>query len=360
LKLENFTIFLTDRCNYTCTYCYQSREINKVDQATIERALHYFYPYFADECTVDFYGGEPLLAFEEITQSVAYLHKLNKKKKKKLIYSFTTNGSLINEEILSYLNTKKFKIMVSFDGLAQEISRPQGSFKKIVSILKKFQYYPSIGLSSNSVFTPQTIHYMTDSMKFLVNEFGLVDNNNQIDTAQYWTNAEISQLERELQRLRQYLVEFYEASGNIPVRNYRPVKAMDLFWCSACRNRMSISPDGKVWGCYLFHSYFKGKERTKDYEKFCLGDLSSLIDNFETIYQKKLPHYSKLRIDHFFTEKNFCMMCEDLEECRLCPVYAGFSGSVLGRIQSWQCEIEKLLRKERQLFLKEIDYFTSS
>src|SRR3990170_2286015 len=126
MELSSLTIILTDQCNFNCAYCYQKKGKQRLDSAVLTRAVRFFQPFFARECFIDFYGGEPLLAFEEIRRTVEQIERLSKKRGIKAHYSLTTNGSLLNDYILDFLEDHEFSVLLSFDGLAQDISRRKG------------------------------------------------------------------------------------------------------------------------------------------------------------------------------------------------------------------------------------------
>ena len=67
-----------------------------------------------DNVGIGFYGGEPFMNFPLIRQAVEYADKLFVGKN--VEYSLTTNGTLMTDEIISYLNDHDFRVMFSIDG----------------------------------------------------------------------------------------------------------------------------------------------------------------------------------------------------------------------------------------------------
>jgi uncharacterized protein len=96
-------------------------------RSTIEKAVRFFYPFFDEEVIIFFYGGEPLLAFDNIRYAVSFLEEKNREGGGKLDFYITTNGSLVTDEMLHFFDSHEFSIMLSFDGLAQDIGRKPGS-----------------------------------------------------------------------------------------------------------------------------------------------------------------------------------------------------------------------------------------
>lgn len=354
MEFSGLTFIVTEDCNFNCTYCYQTKGKRSIDPSTIENALDFFLPFLTEECYINFYGGEPLLAFDRIKHAVATVQKTNNRLKKHVRFSVTTNGSLIDHDVLKFLNENKFLLLLSFDGLAQDISKKDGSFDQIVSIIKETLDYSDIDLETNSVFTPATVGYLSRSIQFII-ELGVPSIDLSLDKFSPWDSASLFQLEKELRALREFLLTSYDNPENIPLVDFRSKPKKDIFCCFAGKDRMAITPDGELWGCCLFPDFFKGKEKTADYKKYCFGDLESFVENYETVYPEILSNFSTLRTDHFFTQETFCILCDDLEECGVCPLDTASSGSITKRIPTWMCKIKKIFRKEKKLLWKKLE-----
>ena len=324
-----------------------------MDMALLKKAFDYFSPFFNDTPHISFYGGEPLLAFELIKKSVDYI--LGKKLKKKFQFALTTNGSLLNTEMLEFFSRHKFSLLLSFDGLAQEILRKKDSFEKVLANVKKTLTYPGIDVATNSVFAPESLHLLSESLKFIVG-LGIKEVQVSISTISNWNREAILLLEKELEKTKNFLIPIYKKTGAVPVDIFIKKTQKGLFGCNAGAARMTTAADGKLWGCYLFSDYFKGKEETKGYRKYCFGDLDTFIENREEIYPRILANYEKLRMDYFSTPDRFCMECDDLLECYVCPVDAALSGAVLGNIPSHLCEINKVLRNAKLRLWEKLDH----
>jgi uncharacterized protein len=119
---------VTDDCNFDCQYCYQKKGNTYIDFCTLKKAIDFFFPFLSNECTINFYGGEPLLNFPKIRQTTEYITENKKTIKNRIVFSITTNGSLINQEMLEFLNQNLFLLLISFDGIAQDLSRKKGMY----------------------------------------------------------------------------------------------------------------------------------------------------------------------------------------------------------------------------------------
>ncbi len=355
MEISNLTFIVTDDCNFNCSYCFQKKEKKTINNAAIEKAVDFFYPFLKSDkkIQIGFYGGEPLLAYEQIKYATQLLQEKNKKGNKKIEFSVTTNGTLLTEKMLDFFNRHKFVVLLSFDGLAQDKGRKKGTLEQMVEVMKRLQGYPGIRPEINSVFSPQTIGDFSESLRFIIEQEGPEITFN-LSSMEEWSSSDLDTLKKELERLTDFLVLFYKKNGKIPVKNFQaPNPAPGIFRCSAGRDYMAVTPEGKVWGCFLFHDYFKTREQDPQYKDYYFGTLPDFIANQKNRYPEILANYNALRQDFFQVEgreANFCFLCEDVGGCMVCPVNAAYSTGSLGKISCCKCELTKIQRNARRNF----------
>lgn len=306
-------------------------------------------PKLTRVCFINFYGGEPLLSYDLIKRTVSSLNEKNKKFVRVINYSITTNGSLITEEIIRFFNDNKFSVMLSFDGLVQDISREKNTSEEIVLIIDRLLDCPSINLEINSVFTPKTINYLSESMKFII-ELGVSNVNFSLSLLDLWDRMALKKLENELRKLNDFLLGNYKRKDAVPVVNFRRGQEKGIFYCAAGKDRMAITPEGKIWGCFLFYDYFKRKKDAREYDKYCFGNLDNFIEHYKTIYPLISSNYAQLSMENFSTRDRDCHLCPELEGCSVCPVIASFALGPLGQIPGYICDIQKIKMKEIKKF----------
>ena len=327
--------------------------------STIEKAADFFYPFLQEQAYIIFFGGEPLLAFDQIRHAVSLFLEKEKTGGKKLKFSLTTNGRLLSGEILDFLDTHCFTLVLSYDGQAQEICRGPCSRPFMLELIRRInrEAYPDIEFSTNSVFTPTTVNLLSQSLRSIV-EMGVTEVRLSLAEDQPWDEACLIVLEKELDKLRDFLISYYKEKGIIPVINFRPAKPRiaekNVFRCDGGRNRMAIGPEGDLWGCLVFHGYLKDNRDRDDFSTYSFGKLDHFIENFETIYPRVLSNYTALRQDCFFTGEQFCFLCKEVENCNICPASAAQATSFVGKIPTWMCGIKQILRKVAVKIFKEI------
>lgn len=120
-KLHIFVVTL--RCEHSCDYCQVSRQTSNrgefdMSEPTADRAITMMMDSPAPAVTLEFQGGEPLLAFDMIRYIVPRAKKLAQEKGKLLNIVICTNLACITDEILAYLREEQIKVSTSLDGPA--------------------------------------------------------------------------------------------------------------------------------------------------------------------------------------------------------------------------------------------------
>lgn len=103
--MKRVLIKLGNKCNHSCSYCHASKNAEFDFNRDIFDFLKSIEPG-----KVGFGGGEPLLYFDKIQEIVEQLNN------RSIFYKFTSNGSLVTEDIVKFLNKHHFTVGISYDG----------------------------------------------------------------------------------------------------------------------------------------------------------------------------------------------------------------------------------------------------
>jgi uncharacterized protein len=165
-------INLTENCNMRCKYCgyHDERYINgnplkDIDEDTLQRTLDFIVAHSVDsyDTTVSFFGGEPLLRFDLIKFAIEYLENRNHRGHK-YDYRLTTNGTLLDSDVIDYFVNKDVKCTISLDGpifihdryRVYEGGNPTyvDVIKNLKRIARRFPIYYEKNISFNAVISP--------------------------------------------------------------------------------------------------------------------------------------------------------------------------------------------------------------
>lgn len=142
---------MTHDCNLRCEYCFASQgtyngEKSLLSFETGKRAFDYLVKNSGSRrnLEVDFFGGEPLMNFETIKKLVDYGRSLEEEYNKHFRFTVTTNGVLLDDEKIDYINENMDNVVLSIDGRKSTNDRmrktinEKGSYDIIVDNFKKF------------------------------------------------------------------------------------------------------------------------------------------------------------------------------------------------------------------------------
>ena len=143
-------LHIAHTCNLNCAYCFASQGKYHGDRALMsfevgKRALDFLIENSGTRhnLEVDFFGGEPLMNFDVVKQLVSYARSIEKEKGKNFRFTLTTNGMLIDDDVIDFANRECSNVVLSLDGRKEIHDRyrvdyqGRGSWEKIVPLFQK-------------------------------------------------------------------------------------------------------------------------------------------------------------------------------------------------------------------------------
>ena len=137
-------------CNLNCAYCFASQGKYHGERAVMsfdvgKRALDFLVENSGSRrnLEVDFFGGEPLMNFGVVKELVAYARSIEKEAGKNFRFTLTTNGVLIDDDVIDFANREMSNVVLSLDGRKEVHDRwrvdynGNGSWEKIVPKFQK-------------------------------------------------------------------------------------------------------------------------------------------------------------------------------------------------------------------------------
>ena len=143
-------LHISHTCNLNCSYCFASQGKYNGERAMMsfevgKRALDFLIENSGTRrnLEVDFFGGEPLMNFDVVKQLVEYARSVEKQYNKNFRFTLTTNGILIDDDVIDFANREMSNVVLSLDGRKEVHDRfrvdyaGNGSWEKIVPKFKK-------------------------------------------------------------------------------------------------------------------------------------------------------------------------------------------------------------------------------
>lgn len=263
-------------CNLKCKYCFAAqgdfggeKELMsfEVGKATIDYLIAN--SGSRKNLEIDFFGGEPLMNFEVVKQLVDYGRSVEKDYNKNIRFTITTNGVLLNDEIIDYINENMHNVVLSLDGRKEvnDNMRPtlndKGSyditlprFKKLVEKRAKDKYYYIRGTFTrdNLDFSKDVMHFADLGFKLTSVEPVVGDESNpyalrEEDLPKIFEEYEKFAVEYADRQLQGDGFKFFHFMIDL---NQGPCVIKRITGCGAGNEYLSVTPNGDIYPCHQF------------------------------------------------------------------------------------------------------------
>lgn len=149
--IKALCLHIAHTCNLNCEYCFASQGKYHGDRALMsfevgKRAIDFLIENSGSRVNleVDFFGGEPLMNFDVVKRIVAYARSIEKGKNKNFRFTLTTNGMLVDDDVIEFANKECHNVVLSLDGRKEvhdhlrKTVNGKGSYDIIVPKFQKF------------------------------------------------------------------------------------------------------------------------------------------------------------------------------------------------------------------------------
>lgn len=277
------SLWVTNRCNMKCKYCYVDNKKGETifnKQYVVDLIMFIKNNLKSDEdIFVSFFGGEPLLAFSIIERVVL---KMNETFSNKIQYGITTNGLLLDKEIIDFFVDNKFAVSLSWDGceVAHDHNRidrlGKGTYQRV---REKYLLLKDLGLVSvrvRATFNSETYVYLKQSVEDMLEvdeDIRVIFVPDYFDDR--WNEEKLSELSGMIKEIKK---EY--RTDNIAIIGEENKK---MRVCNGGIGNYHIYVDGRIYPCSF----------TVNQEFFCIGDLEKgliqeKIDEFAKEYNRSL------------------------------------------------------------------------
>jgi uncharacterized protein len=279
------TLSLTHKCNLACSYCYAGRA-TKPDMSfsTAKKCVD-----FALEATPDgkslglcLFGGEPLLRFDLVREITAYSYQKAAEANKTVRISITTNGTLVDPEVIDFAADQDIHLCFSIDGPPDLHDRKRayrdgrGSFDDVMRRLE-LAVKRLDTVQVNAVFCPDTLMDLPRCLEFFV-DLGIPVIHLNPDITASWPDNLLPGLHEVYTRIAEYYIDCYTQGNEIAI-NLLDGKML-LFikggyagadMCAMGDGEWGFAPSGNIYPC----ERFIGEDENSPY---CLGNIHTGLD----------------------------------------------------------------------------------
>ncbi|MBE5810634.1 MAG: thioether cross-link-forming SCIFF peptide maturase [Clostridiales bacterium] len=279
-------------CNLNCSYCFASQGKYHGDRATMsyevgKQALDFLVANSGTRrnLEVDFFGGEPLMNFQVVKDLVSYARSIEKEKGKNFRFTLTTNGVLVDDDVIEWANKECSNVVLSLDGRKEIHDRfrvdyaGNGSWEKIVPKFQKFvearkgkEYY------MRGTFTHANPDFLKDIQQMLdlgFNELSMEPVVCAADDPSALTEEDLPIVMEQYEKLAELMLEKDKQGKPFTFYHYMldlsggPCIYKRISGCGSGTEYIAVTPWGDLYPCHQF----VGEERFK------LGDIWEGVTN---------------------------------------------------------------------------------
>ncbi len=285
-------LHIAHTCNLNCAYCFASQGKYHGDRAVMsyevgKQALDFLIENSGTRrnLEVDFFGGEPLMNFDVVKQLVTYARSVEKEHGKNFRFTLTTNGLLIDDDVIDFANRECANVVLSLDGRKEIHDRYRvdyagnGSFDRIVP---KFQKLVEAREGKNyymrGTFTHANPDFLKDIQQMLDLGFRELSMEPVVcapgDPAEL-TEEDLPIVLEQYEKLAELMLKEDKKGTRFTFYHYMidltggPCIYKRISGCGSGTEYMAVTPWGDLYPCHQFVGE----------EKFKLGDIWTGVTN---------------------------------------------------------------------------------
>ena len=290
--IKALCLHVAHTCNLNCSYCFASQGKYHGDRALMsyevgKQALDFLMDHSGTRhnLEVDFFGGEPLMNFDVVKQLVAYARSVEKERGKHFRFTLTTNGMLIDDDVIDFANREMSNVVLSLDGRKEVHDRYRvdyagnGSWEKIVPKFQKLvQARQGKNYYMRGTFTHANPDFLKDIQTML--DLGFTELSMEPVVAAHGDPAALTEADKEI------VMQQYEDLARLMLQRDKEGRPFTFYHymidlkggpciykrisgCGSGTEYMAVTPWGDLYPCHQFVGD----------EKFKLGNIWDGVEN---------------------------------------------------------------------------------
>ncbi len=273
--IKALCLHVAHTCNLNCEYCFASQGKYHGERALMsfevgKRALDFLIENSGTRrnLEVDFFGGEPLMNWDVVKELVSYARVQEKIHNKNFRFTLTTNGILIDDDVIDFCNREMSNVVLSLDGRKEVHDRlrkdyqGRGSYDIIVPKFQEFvkrregkNYYMRGTFTHNNVDFTNDIFHMAD-LGFT--ELSMEPVVCSPDDASALTESDLPILFEQYEILAKEMIKRKKAGNGFTFYHYMldlthgPCIYKRISGCGSGTEYMAVTPTGELYPCHQF------------------------------------------------------------------------------------------------------------
>jgi sulfatase maturation enzyme AslB (radical SAM superfamily) len=257
-------VYLSNLCNLGCSYCYvavNQGPARKLELPAVIRSIDYFFQIdpAPGSKLVSFLGGEPLLDFPFLIESIRHIRNIRGGQDAINVY---TNGVLLEKRKVELMLEFGVRIIVSLDGsrndndLNRVFAGKKPSSSVYDAVMKRLEKIPKDSLSINMVVSPLTAPRLVQNVQFL-RSIGFQSINIYPDFKAIWPRKALAQFDDSMKDFEIFYASLFRATKTKPfsiasfssiLLRESAIRSGNTHWWKECGN-LIIGPDGNFHVC---------------------------------------------------------------------------------------------------------------
>ncbi len=268
VQVSNLDLDLTVDCNLDCDYCFKEKYKKNMPLETARQAVIWLIMASgnAKKLTVALIGGEPMLRFKVIKELVPFSKRRARQHGKKIHFTMTTNGTVINNEILMFWKKWGMGFHTSIDGcpVAHDYHRHfpggKGSSNLLARNLPRILSVRPKTIARATVLA-DTVKYLSKSFEYLLKlgyrSFAFVPGECSL-----WDQPSLNELEKQFRAIMIRTMILYRKGENISIKYFDEgcrylakggASVADKPSCGAGRGMVLVDVNGCIWPCHRWN-----------------------------------------------------------------------------------------------------------
>lgn len=273
LSIKAVCLNVAHLCNMKCDYCFASQgDFNtqkglmsiEIGQSAIDFLIAQSKGRHSLE--VDFFGGEPLLNMPVVEQIVRYARQRGQETGQHFSFTLTTNGVLLNDEILDFIIAHDIGIILSLDGRPEVndrhrmLNNGQGSYNIVLPNIKKAIARNPVSYYVRGTFTHDNLSFSLDVQHLAEQGIEALSMEPAVGAGNEFSirAQDLPEVLNEYEKLTDLLINYYDNGRELTFFHYNldlqkgPCLAKRITGCGAGTEYLVITPEGDIYPCHRF------------------------------------------------------------------------------------------------------------